>query len=349
MPFFPSSSFSNSLLARGDEHALLASIVLPATCKRLTTSPLCVRLDSCLKLGPEVSDQTLDRPGESLAKSADGVTFNLLGELLHHVNLALAGGALLESLHDLFGPLGTLATRSALAAGLVVVELAETGDGADDVGRLVHDNDGSGSKTRLRVLECVEVHELLVANVLGKDGCGRATGNDSLEVVPAADDTTTVLVDELAKRNGHLLLNGARVVDVTRDTEELGASVTLTTERVEPVGTTADDRRSDGNGLDVGDSGRASEDTDGGREWRLQAGLAGLALEGLNEGGLLTADVCTHTTVNVDVEVVARAARVLANETGLVSFLDGALQDSSFVVELATDVDVCSSALKRRC
>jgi hypothetical protein len=49
--------------------------------------------------------------------------------------------------------------------------------------------------------------------------------------------------------------------------------------------------------------------------------------------------------VEVDVEVVAGAAGVLTDKTSLVSFLNGALKDSSLVVELTTDVDVCSSAL----
>jgi hypothetical protein len=230
-----------------------------------------------------VSDQTLNGPGESLTESADSVALDLLGELLHHVNLTLASSSLLEAVHDLLGPLGTLATRGALTARLVVVELAETGDGADNVGGLVHDNDSRGTETGLRILEGVEVHELVVADLPGKDGSGRATGDDSLEVVPAANDTTAVLVNKLTERDRHLLLDGARVVDVTRDTEKLSASVTLTTELVEPVGTTANDRRSDSNGLDVGDSGRASENTDSSREWRLQTRLAGLALERLDE------------------------------------------------------------------
>ena len=101
--------------------------------------------------------------------------------------------------------------------------------------------------------------------------------------------------------------------------------------------------------FDVGNSGRATEETNGSREWGLQTGLAGLALERLDEGGLLTTDVSAHTTVDVDVKVVARAAGVLADQTGLVSLLDGALEDGGLVVELTADVDVCSGALKRCC
>jgi hypothetical protein len=140
-------------------------------------------------------------------------------------------------------------------------------------------------------------------------------------------------------------MTALRVVDVARDTEELGTGVTLATERVEPTSTATDDGGGDSDGLDVGDGGRATEDTDGSREWGLQAGLAGLALERFDEGGLLTADVSAHTTVDVDVKVVAGTASVLADQTGLVSLLDGALQNSGLVVELTTDVDVRSGAL----
>ena len=41
-------------------------------------------------------------------------------------------------------------------------DLGETGDGANDVGRLVHDDDGACSETRLQVLERVKVHPACV-------------------------------------------------------------------------------------------------------------------------------------------------------------------------------------------
>jgi hypothetical protein len=44
--------------------------------------------------------------------------------------------------------------------------------------------------------------------------------------------------------------------------------------------------------------------------------------------------------VHEDVKVVARAARVLADEPGLVGLVDGDLHVGRLVVELAADVDV---------
>ena len=107
--------------------------------------------------------------------TADSVTLNLLGELLEHVNLPLASLALLESAHDLLRPLAALSAGCALAATLVAVEVAETADGSDNIGALVHDDNGSSTETRLAVLEGVKVHQLVVADVLGQDRSGRAT------------------------------------------------------------------------------------------------------------------------------------------------------------------------------
>ena len=75
----------------------------------------------------------------------------------------------------------------------------------------------------------------------------------------------------------------------------------------------AADGRRNRNRLHVGDGGRAAKETDVGGEWRLEARLAGLALQALDERRLLAADVRTGAAVDVDVERVARAARVLAN------------------------------------
>ena len=49
--------------------------------------------------------------------------------------------------------------------------------------------------------------------------------------------------------------------------------------------------------------------------------------------------------MEVDVEVVAAAAGVVADEAFLVGFLDGALEHGGFVVEFASDVDVSCAAV----
>ena len=187
------------------------------------------------------------------------MTFDLLGQFLQHVNLPRSRLPGLESLHDLLRPLAALPARRALSATLVFVKGRQSRDGPDDVCALVHDDDGRRAQPRLAVLEGVKVHQLLVADRFGEDGRGRAAGDDGLEVVPATPDATGVLLNQLLQRNRHFFLHGAGVVNVTGNAEEFRPGVALTTERVEPIGATADDGRSDGDRFNVGDGGWASE------------------------------------------------------------------------------------------
>ena len=101
---------------------------------------------------------------------------------------------------------------------------------------------------------------------------------------------------------------------MSRNAEQLGALVLCAAKRGEPVAAAAENGRRDGHRLDVGDGRRAAKDTNVGRERRLEARLAGLALNALNEGGLLAANVRAGAAVDVNVKVVAGAARILANE-----------------------------------
>jgi hypothetical protein len=270
------------------------------------------------------------------------VALNLLGELLKHVNLTLTGLTLLESLHHLLRPLATLSAGCALAATLVAVEVAETADGSDNIGALVHDDNSGRSETRLAVLEGIKVHQLVIADRLGENGSGRTTRDDSQKVVPSTSNTTTVLVNQLTHRNRHLLLNGTGVVDVTGDTEKLCALVTLTAKTSKPASSSAADSGGNGHSLDIGDSRRASEKTDSGRERRLKTRLSGLSLERLNKRSLLTTDVGTGTSVQVNIEIVTGFTGVLSDQAGGVSLVDGSLKNSSLLDEFTTDVDVGS-------
>ena len=155
-----------------------------------------------------------------------------------------------------------------------------------------------------------------------------------------------MLVDELLERDGHLLFDCAGVVDVARDAEKLSSRVAFAAERVEPLSSTANDGRGDSDRLDVRDRAGAAEETNSSRERRLQARLTRLALQGLNERCLLSANVCTHTAVEEHIEVIAGAAGILAEETFLVRFLNSTLKDSGLVVEFTANVDVRGGALE---
>lgn len=107
------------------------------------------------------------------------------------------------------------------------------------------------------------------------------------------------------QRDAHLLLYNARVVDVARDAKQLGALVALPSKAGKPLAPAADDRRCNRDRLDVGDRARATEQADVGRKGRLETRLALFALDRLDQGRLLAADVRTRAPVEVDIERVA--------------------------------------------
>ena len=86
---------------------------------------------------------------------------------------------------------------------------------------------------------------------------GGAAGDYGLEVIPAANHTTTVSIDQLLEWDTHLFFNSDRVVDVTTDAEEFGARVVLTAEAVEPTGSAPHNCRANRDSLDVRYRGRA--------------------------------------------------------------------------------------------
>ncbi len=299
-------------------------------------------LDALLNVRAEVLDEALYGPSSGITKGANGVAFNLLRQLEKHINLGLLSVTDNESAHHLVEPSGALTARRALSAGLVLVEVRETSNSLDNVSALVHDNDGSSTETRLDLTEGIKVHEHSVADVLGEGVDRGATWNNGEEVVPAATNTTTVTLDQFFEGDGHLFLHGARVVDVAGDAEELGAGIVLAAKGGEPRSTTAKNGGGHSDGLDVGDGGGAAVETNVGRERRLQTGLAGLAFQGLDQAGLLTANVSAATAADIDIKVVAGTARVLANEALLIGLSDGAIKAVGLVPELSTNVDVSS-------
>lgn len=241
-------------------------------------------VDSILHLATEVLYETLYRPCSSVTEGADCVTFNLEGELLQHVDLSEISVTLLNASEEVDHPSSTLTARSALTAALVLVELSEAENGIDNISLLVHDDDGCGTETTLDILESVEVHQDLTANFLGKHRDGGTARDDSLKVVPAADHTTAVPVNQLTKRDAHLFLNSDGIVDMTTNTEELGALILVTAEASEPRSTSPHNGRYDRHSLHISNGSGATVETSIGWEWRLQAGAAGLALEAFDQG-----------------------------------------------------------------
>ena len=92
----------------------------------------------------------------------------------------------------------------------MLVEIADAADRADDVGRLVHDDDRRGAEAGAERLQPVEVHRRV--HDLGRrdQRHRRAAGDDGEQIVPAAADAAGMLVDQLAERDRHRFLDHAR-------------------------------------------------------------------------------------------------------------------------------------------
>src|SRR5581483_11298467 len=122
--------------------------------------------------------------------------------------------------------------------------------------------------------------------------------------------------------------------------EDFRAGIARPADRGEPRRAALEDRRRDGDGLDVVDRRRAAVEPDLGRERRLQPRLALAPLEAFEQAGLLAADIGAGAAMEVELHVVARAAGVLAEQPRLVGLVDRGLQVPGLVVELAADIDV---------
>src|SRR5690606_16506703 len=124
------------------------------------------------------------------------------------------------------------------------------------------------------------------------------------------------------------------------DAEHFRARVVRTAKAGKPAGATAQNGRRNRDRLNVVHSRRAAIETSVRREWRLQARLALLAFEAFEQRRLFTADVSAGAMVDVDVEVPAGTAGVLADETSSVGFKNGLLQRLALENVFAAQVDV---------
>ena len=131
-----------------------------------------VVVNTILHVSSEMPNESLHRPRGGVTQSTDSVTFNLIGQLLEHIDLSEVGISKFHALKHIDHPASTLAARGALTAGLVLVELGETQDSVDDVGLVVHHNDSSCSQAGLAILKIVEVHESILALPSGQHGNG---------------------------------------------------------------------------------------------------------------------------------------------------------------------------------
>src|SRR5262245_36341078 len=129
------------------------------------------------------------------------------------------------------------------------------------------------------------------------------------------------------------------------DLEQLGAGIILAAEALEPLRTAAEDGRDNRDALNIVDRGRAAIEAGAGRERRLQARQALLALQALDHRRLFAADVGAGAAVDEQIEVVARTRGILAEQPGVICLGDRFPERLGLADELAANVDVaCPSA-----
>ena len=122
--------------------------------------------------------------------------------------------------------------------------------------------------------------------------------------------------------------------------EDLDPGAVSRTQRFVPVGTFFDDQRQVGEGFNIIHHGWFAIQAVDGRERRADAGHAAFALDGLEQGGLFTADVSARAQMGINVQGILRAEEAVAQETGLLHFRNLFIQNGCQRPELAAQVDV---------
>ena len=155
----------------------------------------------------------------------------------------------------------------------------------------------------------------------------------------ALPDPAALLLEQLADRRAELHLVVAGAVDVAAAAEHPCPRALLGAERLEPLAAALDDVRHVAQRLDVVHDGRLAVEALDRRERRLEPRLTAKPLQRLDQGRLLTADVCARAAVDDDVAVETAAEDVLADVAAGARLLDRALEQEALVVVLTADVD----------
>ena len=242
-----------------------------------------------LELLAEVLEHRGDRHRHRVAQHAQAVADDVALDLAEDVEVHRRALALVDALEHLHGPVRALAAGHALAARLVAVELGQPQrERHQRLGVVDHDHRGRaqhrpGLGHRL-------VGEGQVEVLLGQHRRRRAAGEEALELAPLGRAAGKA-VDDLAHGDAELDLEVAGPLHVARDRHELGAGRVALAELAVPVGAVLDDDRRVAERLDVVDQRRALVEALVGGERRLEARVAALALERVEQAGLLAADV----------------------------------------------------------
>jgi len=156
-----------------------------------------------------------------------------------------------------------------------------------------------------------------------------------------------MFLDKILQRDAHLVLDHARVINMSTDAEELRALIAFPTKAREPTCTSPTNRWRDGNSLHVCDRRWAAEKANVRGERWLETRFTLLAFQTFDERGLFSTDVRASPAMDVDIEGITRATGILSDKTSLVCLCDGLLKMRSLLEKLATDVNVRGGGVHR--
>src|SRR5579883_519126 len=186
-----------------------------------------ILIDPPLNLGAEMPDEALHGPSRRISQSANGMALDLGRDLQQHIDFALMGAPLGHAGEYAPEPACAFAAGRALAAALMLIKIADTGDCAHNVCRLIDHNNGGSAECRPELLQRIEIH-LRIEDLLRRDKRhGRAAGNHRKKIIEPATHAAAVTLDQLAEGDRHRLFHIAGLVDMAGDAEELGAGIVL--------------------------------------------------------------------------------------------------------------------------
>ena len=257
------------------------------------------------------------------------------GQVLEELRVGRARAAVDDAVGDLDEAAGPDPARDGLAAGLAGAEARQEPGEVDDAGSIVGDDDraradvGAGGAERLEVVGRVEQvgREEAAGRAADEDGLDRPTGRQL-----AAER------DDVAQRRPERDLGDA-VAGRRPDLDEDRARAVGRADRRERLGAVADDPGHRGDRLDVVDDRRHAEQAALGGMRRPLLGLAALALERLQQDGLLAEHVGALDGPDRDDDVVPGAEGIEPDEARVLRRADGGLEPPDGLGRVRADGD----------
>ena len=282
-----------------------------------------------LELVAVVAKVARHRVHGEVSERAERLAEHAVAHVVEKREVADARPPVLELRQELDEPARPDATRRALPARLVHVELRGPQRELHHAAAVVDDDDRRGAEERPGRPDRVVVHRRV--DLRGRQHRnGRAAGNHRLELATARD-TACDVVDQLAQRHSELALVVSGPLDVPGQREHRRPRRGGDADLRERLGAQLDDLRNERDRAHVVDLRRCAVQAVHGRERRPRARLAALTFERLEERGLLAADVRARPAVQDD--------RDSAQQTRPSRLVERGAHDLELVEVFAADVD----------